>query len=153
MEFKDLSEDLLTHGYGVRMNARGLSMFPLIWTGDRITISPKKNINPADIIVFTRESQMVCHTIVRVFEKNGIKYYQTRGNSSFGLDEPVTSEQILGKVTRIERGSMPFLRRILLFMSPALRMGRLNAIVISALIRIRNHLPKEDKTEVPLLRG
>jgi len=84
---------------------------------------------------------MVCHTIVRVFEKNGIKYYQTRGNSSIGLDEPVTSEQILGKVIRIERGSMPFLRRILIFISPALRVGRLNAIVISALIRVRNRLP------------
>ena len=141
MEFKDLSEDLLTHSYGVRMNARGLSMFPLIWTGDRIMISPKKDVSPKDIIVFMRESQMVCHTIVRVFEKNGIKYYQTRGNSSSGLDEPITSEQILGKVTGIERESMPFSRKILLFMSPALRVGRLNAIAISALIRIRNRLP------------
>ena len=141
MEFNGLSKDLLTHGYAVRMKAKGFSMFPLIWTGDKITISPKKDVIPKEIIVFMRESQMVCHTIVRVFEKNGIKYYQTRGNSSFGLDEPITSEQILGKVTGIERESIPFSRKILLFMSPVLRVGRLNAIAISALIRVRNHLP------------
>lgn len=145
MEFKGLSKDLLTRGYVVRMNARGLSMFPLIWTGDRITISPEKNINPADVVVFTRESQMVCHSVVGVFERDGIKYYQTRGNSSFGLDEAITSEQILGKVTRIERGSMPFIRRILLLIHPILRVGRLNAIVTCSLVRIRSHLLKKTK--------
>ncbi len=142
IEFKDFSKDLLTHGYAIRTNARGLSMFPYIWTGDKITISPARDIKPADIIVFTRNAQLVCHTVVRMREKNGIKHYETRGDSSFGPDEPVTSKEVLGKVTRIERGNMPFVRRILLFMSPVLRAGRLNAVITSSLTRIRNRFPR-----------
>jgi signal peptidase I len=137
-KFKGISEDLLNNGIDVRINSRGLSMFPFIWTGDKITISPEKNLNIGDIIVFKRDDQTVCHRVVRVFEKDGIKYYQTRGDSHFNLDNPTTADQILGKVVRIERECVSLPRRILLFIHPALKFGRLNAIVISALIKIKN---------------
>ena len=140
MKLKDLSQDLLINGYQVRIKASGLSMFPSIGTGDRITISPQKDVRIGDVIVFNRGGQIVAHKLVKVFEKEGIRYYQTRGDSSFRLDQPITAGEILGKVTGIERARLSFARRILLFISPVLRFCRLNAIVISALISIRNCL-------------
>jgi hypothetical protein len=142
MKLKDLSEDLLTDGYQVRIRASGLSMFPFISTGDRITISPPKDLTIGDIIVFNRGGQMVAHKLVRVFEKDGIRYYRTRGYSSFRLDQPVTAGEILGKVTGIERARLSFARRVLLFIFPAMRFGRLNSVLVSALTRIRNNLPE-----------
>jgi len=139
-KFKGISEDLLANGYHVRIKTSGLSMFPLIWTGDKVTISPQKDVNIGDVIVFSRDGRMVGHKIVRIFEKNGIQYYQTRGDSVFRVDEPITAERILGKVIRIEKGNIPPTRRILLLVYPALQFGCLNAILISALIRIKSCL-------------
>ena len=140
-KFKSISEDLLANGYSVRIKTSGLSMCPLIWTGDKITISPQKNVNVGDVIVFNRGGRMVGHKVVRMFEKSGIQYYQTRGDSFFRVDEPITAGRILGKIIRIERGDIPLARRILLFVYPVLQFCRLNAILISALIRIRRYLP------------
>jgi signal peptidase I len=139
-KFKGISEDLLANGYNVRIKTSGFSMFPLIWTGDKVTISPQKDVNIGDVIVFSRDGRMVGHKVVRIFEKSGNQYYQTRGDSFFRLDEPITAGRILGKVINIERGNVPLARRILLLVYPALQFGCLNAIVISALIRIRSHL-------------
>jgi len=50
----------------------------------------------------------------------------------------MTADQILGKVVRIERENISLPRRILLLIHPVLKFGRLNAIVISALIKIKN---------------
>jgi len=139
-KFKGISEDLLNNGIDVRINSRGLSMFPFIWTGDKITISPEKNLNIGDIIVFKRDDQTVCHRLVKVFEKAGIRYYQTRGDSHFNLDDPMTADQILGKVVRIEREKVPLPRRILLLIHPLLIFGSLNALVITLLMRFRKLL-------------
>jgi len=136
-KFKNISEDLLSSGTDVRIITRGLSMFPLISTGDRITVSPEKSPSIGDLMVFKSNDQMVCHRLVRVFEKDGMKYYQTRGDSFINLDEPVTLDQILGKVIRIERENMSLPRRILLFIYPALKFGSFNAFIINTLVKLR----------------
>jgi signal peptidase I len=138
---KGMTENLLNDGIDVRISTRGPSMFPLISTGDKITIHFEKDYEMGELIVFKRDGQMVCHRLVNIFEQDGKRYYQTRGDSFFGLDEPVTSGQILGKVIKIERENVSLPRRILLFIFPALRFGRLNAFVISALIKIRRLIP------------
>jgi hypothetical protein len=133
-----ISEDLLNSGIHVRIATRGSSMFPFIGAGDRIIIAPEKKINIGDIIVFETSNRMVCHRLVRVFEKGGFKYYQTRGDAYFRLDEPVPFDQILGRVIRVERGRVSTLRRFLLLMYPVFTLGELwNASVISSLIRIK----------------
>ena len=136
-KFKGISQDLLGNGLDIRISTRGSSMYPLISTGDKITISPEKNLGLGDVIVFKRDDQMVCHRLVRITEENGIKHYQTRGDSFFSLDDPVSAAQILGKVIRIERGNVSLVRRILLHMYPALKFGWLNAFVINALMKLR----------------
>ena len=137
---KGISEELLRSGTNVRIKTRGFSMFPFINTGDRITISPEKNPAIGDNILFKKEDQMLCHRLVKIFEKNGTRYYQTRGDSFFHLDNPLTADQILGKVIKIERENVSFPRRILLFIYPLLGVGRLNALVITVLMRVRKLL-------------
>jgi signal peptidase I len=131
---KGISGELLGSGMDVRVSTRGLSMFPLISTGDKITIHPEKDYEMGELIVFKRDGQMVCHRLVKVFEKDDVRYYQTRGDSFFGLDEPVTADQILGTVTKIDRGKVSFVRRMLLLLYPALKFGKLNAFLIAVLI-------------------
>jgi hypothetical protein len=138
---KEVHKKLLEEGFDIRISSLGSSMFPLIATGDKITISPEKSFVVGNLIVFTRGEQMVCHRLVKVFEKGGIKYYQARGDSFFCLDDPVTSDQILGRVTKIERENVSVLRRILLFVHPVLRFSKINAFVIAILIRLKAFLP------------
>jgi len=112
--------------------------FKLVSALDDITaVSPEKSPSIGDLMVFKRNGQMVCHRLVRVFEKDGMKYYRTRGDSFFNFDEPVTLDQILGKVIRIERENLSLPRRILLFIYPALKFGRFNAFIINALMKLR----------------
>ena len=119
------------------MNARGTSMFPLISTGDRIIVSPVKEYAVGDIVVFRRNDALVCHRLVRFFERDGTRCGQTRGDSFLNPDEPVPVERILGKVIMIERGGLSFPRRVLLLIFPSLRFGTLNAVVFSALVRMQ----------------
>ncbi|MFZ2197213.1 MAG: hypothetical protein WAV13_05725 [Thermodesulfovibrionales bacterium] len=140
MKVKELSRKLLDNGFNIRISTLGLSMFPLINTGDKIIISPGKDIALGAPIVFIKGDKMVCHRLESVFEKCGVKYFQTRGDSFFCLDEPITADQILGTVIWIERDNVSLSRRLLLFIYPVLRFGRLNAHVTSALIKIRSNL-------------
>lgn len=128
---------LLDSNINVSIPTSGFSMFPVIRTGDSVTICPDKNISLGDIIVFKRNDLMVCHRVKKVFEKNNVKYYQTRGDSFFTLDEPVTLDRILGKIVKIERKNISPARRALLLINPFLRIGSLNAITVSLLVKIR----------------
>jgi signal peptidase I len=135
-----IAENLLDNNINVSIPTLGFSMFPVIRTGDRITLCPDKDISLGDIIVFRRNCRMVCHRVVKIFEKNNIRYYQTRGDSFFTLDEPVTRDQILGRVMKIEMGKVTLARRILLLLNPLINKGILNAIVVSALTGVRRFL-------------
>jgi len=136
MNVKEVYKQLLDDGFNIRISTYGSSMFPLITTGDKITISPGENFVIGNLIVFTRNDQMVCHRLVRAFEKGGIKYYQTQGDSFFGVDEPITSDQILGRVIKIERENVSLTRRTLIFIHPILKFSKLNAFVIAILIKL-----------------
>ena len=65
----DISEDLLSKGFNVRINTCGLSRLPLIRTGDWITINPDQNRDIGDIIVFRRNDHMFGHRPSKGFEK------------------------------------------------------------------------------------
>jgi signal peptidase I len=139
-KIKDISTGLLENGFDIRISTLGLSMFPLIATGDMITITPQKDLNTGDLIVFTRADALVCHRLAHVFARDGVAYYLTRGDNCFAPDEPVTSDQVIGKVIRIDRVHFSLARRILLFAYPVLRFGRLNAMFVTTLTMLRNIL-------------
>jgi len=132
-----MTEELLAEGMDVRISTSGQSMFPLIKTGERIIISAKRTYAIGDIVVYKRGNAMVCHRIVKIFESCSVRYYQTRGDSFLRLDEPMTVDEILGKVTRIERDNVTIPRKIFLSIYPVLSYGRLNAVFITMLIKLR----------------
>jgi signal peptidase I len=131
-----ISEELLRNGVNVRIATRGSSMFPLIRTGDRITISPDTDMKIGDLVVFRRNGAMVCHRLVKIFEKEGTTHYQTRGDTVWGLDDPVLRHELLGKVIKIDMMSLSVARRTLLLIYPVIRHGRLNTVVLPALMKL-----------------
>lgn len=133
----DISEQLLRQGIDVRLPTFGSSMFPIITTGDRITVSPSKNLSIGDIILFKRGDELVCHRLIKIYEEGGIKYYQTRGDSFFHLDFRVTHNQILGKVVKIEREHVSLPRKILLLIHPILKFSKVNAFIIVILVKLK----------------
>lgn len=134
---------LLENGLDVRISTIGLSMFPLIAPGDRIIITPQKDLNIGDLIVFARADTMICHRLAQVYTRDGIEYYCTRGDNCSAHDKPVTSDHVIGKVIRIERARVSLVRKILLFVYPVLRFGRLNVMVISSLLMVRNIVKRQ----------
>ena len=80
-------------------------MYPLFRKGDSIFIEPIdiKQISVGDIIVCQRGKRMVAHRLMKKYIDNGRMMLLTKGDTFPEFDEAVYSENLLGKVTVIER--------------------------------------------------
>lgn len=97
---------LLAEGKTIRVRADGNSMYPSIKSGSIIFIEPyEPGTKPrqGDIIAWKRESGFVVHRLVSVCSRKMQMHYVTRGDSCAGEDDPVTIDQIVGKVVRVEK--------------------------------------------------
>ena len=86
----------------VRLPASGKSMYPLIQQGDIcefVQIDPQA-IEKGDIILFITEGQLVAH---RFFQKNQEHRCLFKGDANLGFDQPVSDEQLIGKLVKIKR--------------------------------------------------
>jgi signal peptidase I len=95
---------VLGKGALVRFRAKGFSMSPFIKNEDVVTLSPLQNASPGigEVIAFVlQETDKLC--VHRVVGKKG-GFYATKGDNSSEADESVPRENILGFVTRVERG-------------------------------------------------
>lgn len=105
---KNIGFSLLAEGTTIRVKTDGYSMYPFIKPGAIILIEPLKEDSvpiPGEIIAWKRESGFVVHRLVKIVKSgNDIKYI-TRGDSCSVEDQPVSREQIAGKVVRIEAAS------------------------------------------------
>lgn len=103
--FVALLRAVLQKASSVRFQAKGFSMAPFIKNADVLTVCPLKHRLPGlgDIIAFVhKETGGLCiHRIVGR-EKD---FYITQGDNLSESAEHVTREDILGCVTRVERGS------------------------------------------------
>lgn len=110
----DLAQAVLEKGKSFRFRARGMSMRPFIKDGDVITISPLSGSKPrlGDIAVFIRPQtgKIVIHRVVR---KSGGSFL-IKGDNVSQTDGFISLENILGRVTRIERNG----RRLNIGMGP-----------------------------------
>lgn len=95
---------VLDRGLPFRFRARGWSMAPFIKDGDVITVAPLHHSTPGigDVVAYIRpdEEKLVVHRIIATRSKiaillgdNGVEYQE----------ELIPQENVLGKVTRIER--------------------------------------------------
>ena len=100
----NLAVEVLRSFGQVQLRVAGTSMLPTLWPGDLLTIEPTpiESILPGDLVVYARQHQFVVHRVV----KGAIAQTQTlvtRGDAVPHTDSAITSEQFLGRVTRIHR--------------------------------------------------
>ena len=80
------------------------SMNPVYYRGDAIIyekVEPSK-IKKGDILVFEYNHAVITHRVVNIVKKNGLMFFQTKGDNNKKADLELTSEEdVLGKVKYI----------------------------------------------------
>ncbi len=101
--FTELMAAVLHKGAPFRFQAAGFSMSPFIRSGDVITIAPAPaRVRFGDVVAFESPSggKLVVHRVVGVCRDGFI----IKGDNSPSFDVGVLDSNILGRVTRVERG-------------------------------------------------
>jgi hypothetical protein len=85
----------------LKLKVNGTSMSPFIKLGDTVFAKrePLATLAIGDVLVFTRENDIVTHRLVRI----GSDGYYCKGDNTHIPDPVVRDEQIIGKVFAIER--------------------------------------------------
>lgn len=99
----ELLKIVLSQGIRLRMTAYGASMFPFIRDGDVVTISPLTDpiLHVGEIVAFERPEtqQLVIHRVIR----STLRGYVIKGDRTSASDGEIPLQNILGKITKIER--------------------------------------------------
>jgi len=100
-----LAVEILKTGGTLRLRATGSSMLPSLWPGDVLTIEACTidQAQRGDIVLFTRNARFFIHRVRGTSVQGGYLTLLTRGDSVPHCDPPVSSEQLLGKVTLVQR--------------------------------------------------
>ena len=138
---KDIGFSLLAEGTTLRVKAEGYSMYPSIKPGSLILIEPVSDgyfPSPGEIVAWKRKSGLVVHRLVRIVKEDTRIFYITRGDSCAYEDQPVTHDQIAGKVIQVETTSgSPLAYGDKLIRKPSYLYNRL---MVWVLVRIRKVL-------------
>lgn len=120
--FEKICSGLLRDGHNVKFRAPGDSMYPTICDGDVITVMPIETaaITIGDIILYRHKAGVAAHRVIRMAKRDvpdfqpsapeprpsvlsPQSYFIFRGDAAVVFDDPVSADQILGKVTLVER--------------------------------------------------
>jgi len=127
--FPKLVTNLLKDGYKVSFNAPGHSMYPTIMANETVVVGPVEPsaVHKKDIVLFRSNGNLVAHRVMGIVKDDTANEYSTllksfcpgegpstsksiqslffilRGDAVRTFDDPVTAEQILGKVISLER--------------------------------------------------
>jgi hypothetical protein len=101
----ELAGEVLSSSGRLRFPVMGWSMLPAIFPGDTLVIEPARSesVGQGDIVLFRRDGRLFAH---RVSGKSGsASDFQivTQGDGMASPDPPVSSSQLLGKVSFVER--------------------------------------------------
>ena len=99
-----LAGDVVRTFGGVRLRAFGTSMAPSILPGDLISVQRAglSEIFPGEIVLFSREGRLFAHRVVARAGSHDDPRLITRGDRLSHNDPPVSSDELLGKVTSIQ---------------------------------------------------
>ena len=97
-----LAEVLRVSGLA-RLRVTGSSMLPTIWPGDVAVLErmTPANLGAGDVILFQQDSRLFLHRIVA--PGSAANEFVTRGDAMPQADPLVRAEQILARVTAVER--------------------------------------------------
>jgi hypothetical protein len=85
----------------LRLKVTGWSMFPAIWPGDILELERAKRnqLSEGQIVVFSRHRRLFVHRLWKTVGSTMV----TRGDAMPHNDPVVTDQELLGRVTHIER--------------------------------------------------
>jgi signal peptidase I len=95
-----VKESLATHGFA-RLRVISDSMVPFLDIDDIVLVEhfPMRDYRRGDIVVTVRNNEFITHRLIRITRD---KWY-TKGDRFHTLDEPIAPDEVVGKVTVIER--------------------------------------------------
>lgn len=103
--FLEVCADLLARGNRVRFRAEGWSMHPTIRHGELITVATVSacDIGPGDILLCHVGRTIFAHRLVCMTQVEDKLRLTLRGDGTCGCDGPITPQQVLGRVTAVDR--------------------------------------------------
>jgi signal peptidase I len=100
----DLAAEVAGKFGRVRIRVLGTSMAPAILPGDVLSVvrADAAQVSPGEIVVFTRPGRIVAHRVVaKRNEPGGVLI--TQGDRLRREDAPVFGDELIGRVTQVER--------------------------------------------------
>lgn len=94
----------------LKIRATGVSMLPTLWPGDLLTVHSRQleEIEPGEIVLYRRRGRFFIHRCLSKSITGDDIFLIARGDSMPGDDPPVRGDQVLGKVTEIQRSGSVF---------------------------------------------
>ena len=91
----------------LRLRVTGHSILPAIWPGDTLMINhcDISQIVPGHVVLCSRQNRLCAHRVVRIFDDAGSQRLVTQGDSLPNPDPPISSSELLGRVSEIIRGA------------------------------------------------
>lgn len=135
----ELAAEVIRSWGKLSLRVTGASMLPAIWPGDVLSVCSYNATEalPGDIVLFAREGKLVAHRVVkRIVHQDKIQWV-TRGDSVGGNDAPVSSHELLGRVTAIERGTCRFTPQRSVACRLTSRILSRSALATRALLKLR----------------
>jgi signal peptidase I len=102
----DLASEVAAVFGSVRLRVSGTSMTPTLCPGELVSVERTRmtEIGPGEIIVFARNGRLIIHRVLAGIQSQGECYLVTRGDRARKSDAPVSSSELVGRVTPVKRG-------------------------------------------------
>ena len=107
-KLKNLSLDLLSDGYSLKLTVTGNSMFPYLLSDEVVKVIPfdEKKLKKGDIIVFKNPTGLIAHRLIGFNKK--AHTYTTKGDFCMRKDPLLRKDQIVGKIVAVFRKEKEF---------------------------------------------
>jgi hypothetical protein len=130
-----LVADVLRRHGQLRLRAHGCSMFPVIRSGDVLSIRycTTEALQPRDVVLVADGDRLFAHRLIEKRLRNDEWFLITRGDSHWRRDPPRAASTLLGQVVAIVRSGR--VRDAPFSMTPAARLYGLAASESTRLMR------------------
>lgn len=139
-----LAIELLRSVGEARLAVGGGSMLPCLWPGDIVAVHrvAAHDLLPGDIVVFARENRLVVHRVLRLNRDQEEISVTTCGDRVSKVDSPVSTDELLGKVKHIQRGTRSLDPRMTTWTRIAARVLRRSEFCTRVLLYVAMILPR-----------
>jgi hypothetical protein len=102
----ELAGEVLRSSGRLRLQVTGWSMLPSVWPGDTLMIEKVNfdEVAEGEIVLIGRERRLIAHRVTSCY-RDGVV---TRGDAMAAPDRPAAGEEVLGRVSLIERNGRRF---------------------------------------------